>query len=66
MPDSPPVLARCDACGGEVTWLTPNQVSALTGLSLREIFRRIERNRFHFTETEPGVIHICPNSLRLR
>ena len=63
MPNSQPVLGRCDACGSEVSWLTPNQVSVLTGLSLREIFRGIEGNKFHFTETGPGVLHICPNSI---
>ena len=63
LPDSEPVLARCKACGAEVSWLTPNQVAAVTGLTLREIFRRIEGNRVHFIETEPGALLICPNSL---
>ena len=62
--DSGPMLARCEMCNAEVSWLTPNQVSAVTGLSLREVFRRIEGNSFHFTETESGLLHICPNSLR--
>ena len=61
LPNSEPVLARCDACGTEVSWLTPNQVVAVTGTTLREIFRRIERNQVHFIETEPGALLICPN-----
>ena len=64
LPDSAPVLAQCKACAAEVSWLTPNQVVALTGLTLREVFRRIEGNEVHFTETQPGGLHICPNSLR--
>ncbi len=63
LPDSEPVLARCDVCRQEVSWLTPNQVVALTGLTLRQIFRRIEAKAIHFNETPPGLLHICPNSL---
>lgn len=64
LPDSEPVLARCEACDTDVSWLTPNQAAAVTGLTLREIFRRIEGNELHFNETEPGAVHVCPNSVR--
>ena len=64
-PNSEALLAQCDECQEEVSWLTPNQVVALTGLSLREVFRRIEANTLHFSETAPGLLHICPNSLGL-
>lgn len=64
LPDSEPFLALCDRCAAEVSWLTPKQVVAVTGLTLREVFRRIEGNELHFTETAPGSLHICPNSLR--
>ena len=63
LPNSEPVLAECVECQQEVSWLTPNQVVALTGLTLREVFRRIEANSLHFSETAPGLIHICPNSI---
>jgi hypothetical protein len=62
-PNLEPVLARCAECRAEVSWLTPNQVAALTGLTLREIFRRIESHTLHFDETPQGLLHICPNSL---
>ena len=65
-PNSEARLAQCDECQEEVSWLTPNQVVALTGLSLREVFRRIEANTLHFSETAPGLLHICPNSLGLK
>lgn len=58
-----PLRARCSQCAEDVNWLTPNQAVLLTGHSLREIFRRIEANTLHFSETAPGLIHICPNSL---
>ena len=63
LPNSEPVLAECVECRQEVSWLTPNQVVALTGLTLREIFRRVESSTLHFIETQPGLMHICPNSL---
>lgn len=66
LPNSEPVLAVCDECRQEVSWLTPNQVVALTGLTLREVFRRIEADTLHFNESAPGLMHICPNSLGLK
>ena len=64
-PSSEALMGRCGECGRQVNWLTPNQVVAVTGLTLREIFRRIEATSLHFTELAPGVLHICPNSLGL-
>jgi hypothetical protein len=66
LPDSERVLPYCEVCGAEVGWLTPNEVVALAGLTLREVFRRIEADALHFTETAPGTLHICPNSLGLK
>ena len=66
VPGSEPMLGRCEQCRVEVSWLTPNQVVALTGLTLRKIFRRIEADSFHFSESDPKVLHICPNSLGLK
>jgi predicted DNA-binding transcriptional regulator AlpA len=63
LPNSEPVLGECVECRQEVSWLTPNEVVAFTGLTLREVFRRIEANSVHFSETAPGLIHICPNSI---
>jgi len=64
--ESESVHARCDQCRHPVIWLTPNQVVAATGLTLREIFRRIESDSFHFIETPLGLLQICPNSLELK
>jgi len=61
--EAEPVTAECDACGCTVNWLTPPQATAITGLSLREIFRRIETDQLHFSETSAGLLFICPNSL---
>lgn len=49
----------CDECQTRVTMATPSAVSALTGISEREIFRMIERGEIHFLETDR--ILICLN-----
>ena len=64
--DCEPFVAECRVCDEEVSWVTPNQAVALTGLPLREIFRRVEAHTVHFTETDPCMLHICPNSLGLK
>ena len=64
LPGTEPLLAPCRQCQAEV-WLAPDQVVALTGLTLREIFRLIESNILHFEETAEGSLHICGNSLGL-
>ena len=63
--DTEPFLMRCAQCAEEVSWVTPVQAQALSGLTLREIFRRIESSLIHFSETQTDQIHICPNSLGL-
>jgi hypothetical protein len=66
LPDAEPFLSRCYQCGADVSWLTPNQALAVSGLTLREIFRRTEASILHFKETRSGLLFICPNSLVLR
>lgn len=63
LPDSSALVEYCPQCCAEVSWLTPDQVVAVSGLTLREIFRRIEAQAVHFKETSPAGLHLCPNSL---
>jgi hypothetical protein len=65
LPDTDPITAQCDDCRCVVTWFTPIQVVAMTGLSLRELFRQIESEALHFNESDPGSLHICSRSLQL-
>ena len=66
LPGSAPLLAHCEQCHTDVSWLTPVQVVALTGLTLREIFRLVEESRtIHFNETPSGLLHVCSHSLEL-
>jgi hypothetical protein len=63
LPNCAPVVGHCPQCCMEVSWLTPDQVVAVSGLTLREIFRRIEAQTVHFKETPPTRLYLCPNSL---
>ena len=56
-------ISWCDACARNVSWLTPDQFVALNGLSLRELFRRIESGAVHFIESTNGSLLICPESM---
>ncbi len=62
-PEAEPITAQCEHCRCVVTWLTPMQVVAMTGLTLRELFRQIESEALHFNESGPGLLHICSRSL---
>ena len=63
MPQAEPRISWCEACSRNVSWLTPNQFVALNGLSLRELFRRIEAGAVHFSECTNGSLLICPDSI---
>ena len=49
-----------------MSWLPPDTVVALTGLSLRELFRRIEAREVHINEFPSGLLLICPKSIDLK
>ena len=55
--------AWCQICAAAVELLTPDEAAALTGKSLRQIFRQIEQMQLHFLETPTGKILICLPSL---
>jgi hypothetical protein len=57
------IMARCPQCLAEARMVSPQEASNVTGLSLREIYRRVEAARLHFIETQQGQLFICTNSL---
>ena len=54
----------CVACAASTPHVAPGEAARLTGTSTREVFRRIEAGRLHFTETGGGELLICRNSLK--
>jgi len=45
--------------------VTPEEAACFSGVSVREIYRRVEGGRVHFIETSEGQLYICTNSLPL-
>jgi hypothetical protein len=43
--------------------LTAEQTAELFKVSRRDIYRLIENGTVHFTETESGILLVCPSSL---
>ena len=51
----------CEQCGGEM--MTAQTISALLGINIREIYRLIEKGKFHFSDSQLAVTHICSSTL---
>jgi ribosomal protein L34E len=56
--------AKCGACGEVVNFVTVEEGAALTRISARAIYRRVEAGSVHFTESADGALVVCLNSLR--
>jgi hypothetical protein len=59
-----PAVAGCAQCGQAARMVTPEEASRLTGVPCREVSRRVETARVHFTETADGLLFVCINSLQ--
>ena len=54
--------AWCAACADMVRMVTPEEAAAVTGVSTRTIYCRVEADQLHFTETPEGRLRVCFNS----
>ena len=59
---APPETVWCELCAAEVKMLSPAQAAQTVKMSQREIFRRVEGGKLHFTETADGKLLICSGS----
>jgi excisionase family DNA binding protein len=57
------MIAWCAACGERSRMVMPDEAAAVTGVTSRTIYRWIEAERLHYTETPEGILLICINSL---
>jgi excisionase family DNA binding protein len=55
--------AWCAACARQVRMVTVDEAAALARASSRTIYRWVEAEKLHFTETPDGRLFICLNSL---
>ena len=46
-----------------VEMITPDEAAKLAGMSSRSLYRLVEAESIHFTETHDGSLLICLNSL---
>jgi hypothetical protein len=53
----------CSACGEEALMLTPDEATSVSRLSTRAIFKMIDTEQIHFSETTSGLIRLCLTSL---
>jgi hypothetical protein len=51
----------CADCGGVM--LAAEQTAIVCGTTGRNVYRIVEAGNTHFTETDTGVLLVCPNSL---
>jgi excisionase family DNA binding protein len=54
----------CDDCAQPVTMVTAEEAAAVAGVTRRTIYRWVEAEKVHFTETSDGSPLICLNSIR--
>ena len=57
------VEAWCADCRQLVVMIRPDQAAAVSGRTLRAIFREVEADRLHFLDQPDGLLLICLNSL---
>jgi hypothetical protein len=57
------LVAWCAACASRVRMVTADEAAGVAQASSRDIFRWVEADQLHFTETPEGQLFICLNSL---
>jgi hypothetical protein len=57
------VQGWCPECATAVEMVKPEDAARLLRISLRRVFRKVEAETLHFTETADGLLFICRNSL---
>jgi hypothetical protein len=55
----------CAVCVAEIEMLKVEEAAIVSGLTVREIFYRVESGAVHFLETKDGLMFVCLNSLEL-
>ena len=56
------LLARCATCARQSLMLRPDEAAILALVSTRTIYRWIEAEQLHFTETAEGQMLVCFDS----
>lgn len=57
------VKAWCQACGRQVVMVTVDEAARFAYVSARTIYRWVEDEKLHFTETSDGGLLVCYESI---
>ena len=53
----------CATCLSPTPLIAPDEAAVLAGVSTRTIYRWVEAEQLHYSETPEGRLLVCPNSL---
>jgi len=56
--------AWCAACAQSVPMVSAEEAAALLGLTVRKVYRLVETDGLHFTETREGWLRLCLDSIQ--
>jgi hypothetical protein len=56
-------VSKCRACNTSTDMLPAQEAALLAGISLLNLFRRVEAGQLHHEETPDGQLFICLHSL---
>jgi excisionase family DNA binding protein len=54
---------NCSRCTESSGMITPDEAAAISGVSTRVIYRKLEDGEIHFIETARGELFICVKTL---
>lgn len=57
-----PAPVFCPSCPTLVVLLTPEEAAALTGVSVRTVYRWVEAALVHYLETSAAQLLVCPHT----
>lgn len=54
----------CNSCSSEQPFALPERAASAAGISLRQLFRRLEAGEIHFNESPQRTVLICLTSIK--
>jgi hypothetical protein len=64
--DKSPLIYCPDCPDGSSLMVAPEEAAVLVGVNLRFIYRWVEAERIHYSETSAGAVLVCLESLAVR
>jgi hypothetical protein len=63
-PNRQAMVLHCERCGARVEMLPVESAAAITGKTPRMLYRWMEEDKLHFTESPDGKVLLCAESLK--